>query len=148
MTNSIDTQPEELPADPSAALAQARARPSTGVILGRVLRTGVVLAAILLVIGMVLAGADGDLGGGRSSLDAAIDGSADHPSSFTDVVKGLGDAQPEAVISLGLLVLVATPIVRVLVAGIDFFRRRDHLFALISLTVLVLLGASFVFDLA
>jgi uncharacterized membrane protein len=48
-------------------------------------------------------------------------------------------------ITAGLLVLLCTPVLRVLVAGIIFVRERDWHFAFFSLVVLCALGAGVYF---
>ena len=52
---------------------------------------------------------------------------------------------PKEVERAGVLLMLATPVVRVLVAGVLFFRERDWKYAAISLGVLaiLLLGAVF-----
>jgi uncharacterized membrane protein len=40
------------------------------------------------------------------------------------------------IMASGLLVLLATPVLRIVVAGIQFFRERDFKYALVSLGVL------------
>ena len=43
----------------------------------------------------------------------------------------------------GLLVLLATPAIRVVVAGIQFLRERDFKFALVSLGVLTIVALAY-----
>jgi uncharacterized membrane protein len=43
------------------------------------------------------------------------------------------------VIQLGLLLLIATPVVRVILAGIGFLMERDQLYFWVSATVLAVL---------
>lgn len=52
-----------------------------------------------------------------------------------------GAAYAPRFITAGLVVLLATPIMRVLVAGMVFFRERDWLFTLFCLVVLCSLAA-------
>jgi len=44
------------------------------------------------------------------------------------------------VVTAGLVVLVATPVLRVVVAGFVFLRERDYLFALFCVVVVAALG--------
>jgi uncharacterized membrane protein len=46
---------------------------------------------------------------------------------------------PESVIQLGLLVLIATPVVRVILAGVGFLMERDRLYFWVSAVVLAVL---------
>jgi uncharacterized membrane protein len=55
---------------------------------------------------------------------------------------GLASADPGALMSLGLIILLATPAARVVVLTWQFARRREWLFAAVSLVVLGVLAAS------
>jgi uncharacterized membrane protein len=50
--------------------------------------------------------------------------------------------RPEAIIQLGLIVLIGTPIARVLLAAIGFYLERDRLYVVVSLIVLAILSYS------
>jgi uncharacterized membrane protein len=52
------------------------------------------------------------------------------------VLQILGAAAGRAITAAGVLVLLATPALRIVVAGIQFLRERDYKFALVSLGVL------------
>lgn len=52
------------------------------------------------------------------------------------VLQVLGAAAGRAITAAGVLVLLATPALRIVVAGIQFLRERDYKFALVSLGVL------------
>ncbi|MDP3541734.1 MAG: DUF1634 domain-containing protein [Elusimicrobiota bacterium] len=97
--------------------------------VARTLTAGVAASLLAMALGYVLA----LLGGGP--LPAAATPLADLPS-------GLGALDPGAVMSLGLLLLLATPAARVAVLVWQFARRREWLFAAVSLTVLGILAAS------
>lgn len=60
-------------------------------------------------------------------------------AGIADIVFGLSPIGPKLV-TAGLLVLMGTPILRVVVAAIIFFRDREWFFALFSLVVLVAVG--------
>ena len=47
-------------------------------------------------------------------------------------------------IVLGLVLLIATPVVRVIVSTVAFYRERDRVYVAITLLVLALLLVSFV----
>ena len=57
------------------------------------------------------------------------------------VTVGPTGASP-VLLHFGLLVLMGTPIVRVIISCVEFFRDRDWLFAAATLTVLVVLGVT------
>ena len=104
-----------------------------------VLTTGVAISAALIAIGFVgalLVGWSGSLTGGPISAAASTD--------FSGVLAGLGAARPIAFDQAGLLVLLATPVVRVAVSLIAFGFERDRLYAAITAVVLALLLVSIV----
>jgi uncharacterized membrane protein len=98
------------------------------------LQGGILLAAALLLLGLAI-----DVAGGSANFLAP-------PSHISlgalpaDLLHGTGPA----FILLGVLVLVFTPIVRVLVSFVHFARRRDLPFTLITAFVLAVLAASVV----
>lgn len=94
----------------------------------RLLRAGVGLAALLMALGLVLL----FLGGPGGWLSASVR----HPEGWWS---GLLLLQPPALIQTGLVVLIATPVLRVLAAAVIYARERDRAFAAISVTVLALL---------
>lgn len=61
---------------------------------------------------------------------------------MSGLATGLRAFDPAALMSLGLMILLATPAVRVAVLVWQFARRREWVFVAISLTVLAVLAAS------
>ena len=53
--------------------------------------------------------------------------------------------EARSIIQLGLLVLIATPILRVFLCVVGFFSQRDRLYVAVSLTVLCVLLYSVIF---
>lgn len=51
----------------------------------------------------------------------------------------IAHGDPAAVIQLGVLLLIATPMARVMFAAVSFLRERDWLYVAVSLTVLLVL---------
>lgn len=80
--------------------------------LGRLLQAGVTLAAVFLAAGLILSMVRG-------------------PSGFADVA-----------LTLGLIVLMATPILRVAVSLVAYIRMRDWFFVMTTIMVFVLLAAT------
>jgi uncharacterized membrane protein len=66
------------------------------------------------------------------------------PHTLADVITGLRDFRGQAVVMVGLLLLIATPILRVAVSVFVFVHQRDWAFVAITLVVLALLLTSFV----
>jgi uncharacterized membrane protein len=89
-----------------------------------VLITGVILSFGTLVVGLILY-AMSPTDGTTLPLDKILDG----------VVRG----DPIAVIDLGIVLLIATPLVRILAAGISFGLEKDYRFVGISIFVLAMI---------
>ncbi|HEY0701632.1 MAG TPA: DUF1634 domain-containing protein [Candidatus Acidoferrales bacterium] len=106
------------------------------ILLGRLLRTGVVIAAVIV------------LAGGVAFLSHSQAPSADYgtfhgaPAGLNEVrsiVHGAAGLAPLAVIQFGLLVLIATPVARVLFSMLGFVLERDWMYVGVTAIVLGLL---------
>jgi uncharacterized membrane protein len=121
--------------------------PVTGTerLISRVLRGGVLISLGLVVVGTAITFAHHrDYLTDSSQLDALTGDGAVFPRSLGDVGRGLAKLQGRAVVMLGLLVLIATPVMRVAVSIMAFARQRDRTFVGITVVVLCLLMTSFV----
>ena len=99
-----------------------------------VLAIGVAVSALLVGIGFaasLFVGWTGSLTGSPTPPTATTD--------FTDLAERLVAVQPLALAQAGLIVLIATPVVRVAVTAIGFWRQRDRLYVALTLLVLALL---------
>ena len=106
-------------------------------VVSTVLRTGVVTAAALTSVGFamsLLVGWNGSL------LGAAPTASA--PTDFSRLVSGLLALRPVAFAQAGLVVLIATPVLRVATSVVGFWLEADRLYVAITLGVLVILLGS------
>jgi uncharacterized membrane protein len=61
------------------------------------------------------------------------------PHDLRQVADGLASLRGQALVMLGLLVLMVTPVLRVAVSLVSFLRSRDRAFALLTSAVLLLL---------
>jgi uncharacterized membrane protein len=101
----------------------------------RSLLAGLLLSGFLLVVGLVIAlTAHEGRGTGPPPPLAAL---------IADALTGRG----LAVLDLGLLILMATPAVRVAVLVVGWWMAGEKRFAVVAATVLALLAASFVLGL-
>ncbi|MFN8620421.1 MAG: DUF1634 domain-containing protein [Chloroflexota bacterium] len=106
-------------------------------IVSLVLLTGVTISATLMTVGLVAGLVVGWAGAG-------VDPASVDPADFSGLPDRLRALQPLAITQLGLLVLVATPVVRVGFSVVGFALERDRLYVAITLAVLaVLLGSLF-----
>ncbi|WP_047999322.1 DUF1634 domain-containing protein [Lactiplantibacillus herbarum] len=97
--------------------------------IGYILRIGVMVSAIVLVIGMVLMLIEGN-GGYPNGVE---------PHSFATIWAGVISLKPYAVIMLGLFLLILTPTLRVAVSIYAFAVEKDRLYVWITTIVLVIL---------
>lgn len=109
-------------------------------LVSRVLLVGVTTSAVFLaagLLGSLLVGWEGSLVGAPPSTAAATD-----PGALVADVLAL---RPIGLARAGLVVLVATPVVRVAASVVAFSLEGDRLYATITLVVLaILLGSLFV----
>ncbi len=98
-------------------------------IISQSLRWGVVISAVIIAAGMVLYLLTGD-----SGYPAGF-----FPTSITQVLREAVRFKSFAVIDLGLLLLIATPIFRVAASIIAFIFDRDRPYVLITTYVLTML---------
>jgi uncharacterized membrane protein len=105
--------------------------------LGQLLRVGVAFAAIVLLVG-----------GGMYLRSAAYDpvpnyklfqGQPQELTSVRQTVQGSAEFEPLAIMQLGLLFLIATPVARVVFSIVGFAMERDWLYIGVTLVVLALL---------
>ena len=108
--------------------------------MGRLLQTGVLMSSLFVLVGGVLFLREH--GGGTADYHVF----ASEPAAlrtFHGLAAGLLARRPEALIQLGVLVLIATPVARVLFALFSFAAERDRLYVTISLVILVVLVFGF-----
>lgn len=131
---------DQQPAVPKEKLdAMERVR-RTELLISNLLRAGVLLSLFLVVAGTAVTFGHhpGYLTSG-DQLDGLLNGSGGYPTSLGDIAGGLASFQGRAIVMLGLLVLIATPVVRVAVSIVAFVQLGDRAFAAITTVVLVLL---------
>ena len=121
-------------------------------IISWILRVGVLTSALLIALGVVLLFVTGDTGYSSSSLSInGVEGlvqynqnrSAQFPTTPGDVLAGVAQFKPYAFIALGLLLLIATPVLRVAASVVIFLLERDYAYVFITLIVLLILIVSF-----
>lgn len=110
--------------------------------VGVMLRTGVMLAAAIVLIGGILYlvhnhGPRPDYTHFRSEPAAFVQPGA--------IMHGVAALHPESIIMLGLLVLIATPVARVVMCIVGFLFERDRLYTVVSSIVLLILLYSLFF---
>ena len=114
-------------------------------VIAALLLVGVGLSAAVLAVGLALLAATGRTGYHEAlspQLLIARTGTVAFPRTLGGVLEGALALRPFAVIELGVLLLIATPVARVAASVILFWRERDQLYAGITLAVLLVLLAS------
>ena len=114
-------------AEPDQRLRQAE------LVISHVLRGGVIVSAAVILIGVVW-----------FYLQMAIAGHAalGYPHTFGGIIRRLFHGEPLAMVALGLLILLLTPILRVAISIVVFALEHDWLYTVITITVLIILLVS------
>jgi len=112
------------------------------IIMGNLLRIGVILAAVTVFIGGIFY----LFQFGLHQLHYAIfKGEPAAFRSFSGILHQAFSFHELGIIQFGLLLLIATPIARVLFSIIAFFLERDYVYILVTSIVFCLLMFSLVF---
>ena len=108
--------------------------------IGRLLRVGVFAAAATVALG----GALYLIRHGAAQVSyKTFDGGGVNRRSLAGILGAAAHFESAALIQLGLLLLIATPVARVAMAAVGFWLERDRLYTGVSLLVLVILLLSF-----
>jgi uncharacterized membrane protein len=109
------------------------------IIIGTLLRTGVILAAAVVLFG----GALYLVRHGHEIPDyRTFHGEPESLKSPKDIVHGVFGMSARAIIQLGLLLLIATPVARVAFSAVAFAIEHDYMYVVITLIVLAILSYS------
>ena len=129
----------------------ARSEAPTGSLVHRtelaisyILRLGVLLSITLVGIGLVLMFVHHpDYIKTSLPLKSVPDVARDFPHTLSDVAASMMHLRGQGFILVGLLVLIATPVLRVAASILAFFFQGDHIFAVVTALVLMILLVSF-----
>lgn len=110
-------------------------------IIGRLLQTGVLLAASMVTAGGVL----------YLVWNHSVSANYQHfvaggPEfqTLSGIVHSAAQFNSLGLIQIGLVLLILTPVARVAMAAVGFLLERDRLYAVVSLIVLLILACSLV----
>ncbi len=130
---------------PTASARQDRSIGRFELLISTVLRIGVIVSMTTIVAGLVLMFIhhptylqSGD------DLQRLTSPGAAFPHTLHDVLNGLRVGRGQAVVAVGLMLLIATPIIRVAVSIVGFALQKDRTFVAITSAVLFVLLLSFV----
>jgi uncharacterized membrane protein len=104
--------------------------------VGRLLQIGVALAAAVVAIGgvMLLLHHGGEVPNYRTFA-----GEPEAIRTLYGIVRGVAAADSRSIIQFGLLLLIATPILRVAFTLVAFVLQRDRVYVFVTSIVLILL---------
>ncbi|APX71606.1 DUF1634 domain-containing protein [Companilactobacillus allii] len=97
-------------------------------VIGKILRVGVITSAIVILIGIAMYFMNG--GGGYDN---------GFPKRFASIFSGIAAGKSYAVIMLGVFLLILTPVLRVVVSIYAFYKENDKLYVIITTIVLIIL---------
>jgi uncharacterized membrane protein len=108
----------------------------TSSIIGWILRSGVIVSAIIILFGFVLLLVQiGEQPGFALTIGA-------FPHSLSQVWSGLMILRPQAILVTGLLLLIVTPVITIFTSLVAFAVEHDRRFVVIACVVLAILLAS------
>jgi uncharacterized membrane protein len=106
------------------------------VVIGHTLRIGVVTAAVIVLIGGILYLAENSFAAPHYHT---FQGTSKHFDNLAGMARNIRALNSYGIIQLGLLVLIATPILRVVFSVIAFVLERDIVYVTVTLIVLAVL---------
>jgi uncharacterized membrane protein len=108
-------------------------------VIGSLLRWGVLLSMAVVIFGGVVY----LYRHGHSIMDySTFKGQPDLTSNFKAILEGVITFRGRAIIQLGILLLIATPIARIVYSAIGFMAEKDYLYVGIALIVLAIIVVS------
>ena len=111
-------------------------------IIGRLLQIGVLVAAAVVLFGAALLLVNH---GGTPASYSEFRGEPNELRTVTGIVRGAAAMHAAAIVQLGLVLLIATPIARVGFTLVAFILQRDRTYVWITTLVMILLLFGLVF---
>lgn len=111
-------------------------------LIGRLLQIGVAISALVTVVGGALLLAQH---GSVRPDHSVFHGEPDYLTSLGGILRGAVAMRSEAIVQLGLVLLIGTPVARVAFTLFAFVLQRDRTYIMITTLVLVLLLYGLVF---
>ncbi len=123
--------------------AEAKVR-RVELLISNLLRTGVLLSLVIIVIGTTITFVrHPDYAADARGVPGISPGGPTYPHTVHDVLIQAARGRGQAIIMLGLLVLLLTPVARVAVSIFAFVYQGDRAFVIITSVVLTVLIISF-----
>jgi len=100
--------------------------------IATVLRTGVIIAAVLLTVSLPWIVLE----------DRTV---GKHYLSVGEALRDLPELDPRGLAAVGVVILVATPILQLLTSAFLFWRKHDRLYVVLTLTVCAIVAVGIMF---
>lgn len=114
-------------------------------LIGRLLQIGVAAAAIVTIFGGILLLMQH---GAATPTYSVFHGQPAYLTSLGGIVRGVREFRSEAIVQLGIVLLIATPVARVALTLIAFMLQRDRVYVIVTTIVLALLAYGLIFGIA
>jgi uncharacterized membrane protein len=105
-------------------------------VIGWTLRIGVIISAILIIFGFALILIHN--GAGPYTLNQLVNPQSNVNTKtikFSTIYSGIESFNGVDLILLGLIILIATPVLRVFIGILQFAREKDYLYTIITIIV-------------
>lgn len=114
-------------------------------LISTILRIGVSVSLLVIVLGTLITFLHHpSYVHSQTALERLTGLDHQRPHTLSAVLDGVGQARGQAIVMVGLLLLIATPVIRVGVSILAFVYQKDRVFVAITTIVLLLLLLSFV----
>jgi len=110
-----------------------------GAAMGTLLRMGVIISSVVVCIGGVIYLFRH---GHETPSFHVFHGDTSLFRTFPDIITGVATGKGRAIIQLGILLLIATPVARIIFSVIGFLMEKDRLYTGITLLVLAIIITS------
>lgn len=114
------------------------------ILISNLLRAGVVLSMLTVLTGTIISFIHHpDYTTSTEALARLTEPGATFPHSSAEVLAGVKEGHGQAIVIVGLVFLIATPVLRVAISIFAFMYQHDRAYVVITTVVLILLLASF-----
>jgi len=107
-------------------------------LVGNLLRIGVIAAMTVVIAGMILY----VYHNGNERVHYSAFEASGHRGGIATIFDGIAKGESSAIIELGVMLLIATPIARILFALIGYWLEKDYLYTFIALVILIIMAIS------
>ncbi|HET6248383.1 MAG TPA: DUF1634 domain-containing protein [Tepidisphaeraceae bacterium] len=116
------------------------------ILISTLLRVGVIASLLVVIAGVVVTFIHHPdyVHSTKETARLTTPSRADFPRTIGEIARGLREGEGRSIVVTGLLLLIATPVLRVAVSIFAFVYERDWKFVVITIVVLAVLFCSFI----